>query len=277
MTATRTLLVANGYCNTNLKDYLYLNDGQGNFTRDETILTELPNTCSFGCAWGDYNKDGFLDLVVAQCQNTTNGTQPVNTFFTNNGNDNNWVQIKLEGTLSNRAAIGAIVRIKANIDGNPIWQMQQLSAQSGYCGQNSLITHFGLGNATAVDSIVVDWPSGIKNILTDQNSNQQIFILEEANTSTSAESGSSLTLYLYPNPTKGRLQLMVEGLNGNDLEITIIDSLGRIPLTKTIETSGQPSFSFEMNLGATLQSPGLYYLYLKNGEDASVRSFSLTQ
>ena len=155
--------------------------------------------------------------------------------------------------------------------------MQQLSAQSGYCGQNSLIAHFGLGNATAVDSIVVDWPSGIKNILTDQNSNQQIFILEEANTSTSAESGSSLTLNLYPNPTKGRLQLMVEGLNGNDLEITIIDSLGRIPLTNTIETSGQSSFSFEMDLRATLQSPGLYYLYLKNGESVSVRSFSLTQ
>lgn len=268
------LLVANGFCYNNLADYLYLNDGDGNFTRDQNSLAALPNVCSFGAAWGDYNKDGFLDLVVAQCQNTPTSAQPANTLFKNEGNDNHWVQVKLEGTISNRSAIGAIVRVKATIDNEEIWQMRDISAQTGYSGQNSLIAHFGLDDDTEIDSLIVEWPSGIKTILTNQTADQQLFILEEPSTSTHNISETTLNITCYPNPTNGQMEIKMEGLNGKDVELKIIDSLGRVPLTNVIKTGGNASLNWNLDLGKAQLQPGLYYLYLKNGNQVGLHAFS---
>ena len=81
-------------------------------------------------------------------------------LYHNDGNSNQWLTIKLIGTLTNKAAIGTKIRLKALINGIPVWQMREISAQTSYCGQNDLRAHFGLGNATLVDSIKVEWPAG---------------------------------------------------------------------------------------------------------------------
>lgn len=269
------LLVANGYCNSNLADYLYINDGAGNFSRDESSLSALENTCSFGCAWGDYNKDGFLDLVVAQCKNTTGAAQPVNSLFRNNGNDHHWLQVKLEGTLSNHSAIGAVIRVKATINNQATWQMRHISAQSGYCGQNSMIAHFGLAQSATVDSLIVEWPSGIKTVRTNLDSDQQVFILEEPNTNTDHKIKKSLIFNCHPNPTNGILALNINGLNGHDLELSIIDTLGRVVLNQSIETSGQEALSFQLNLNSAQLVPGLYYAHVKSGKRVGISSFLL--
>jgi hypothetical protein len=72
------------------------------------------------------------------------------------------LEIHLLGSKSNRAAIGAKLRVKSTINGKSIWQMREISAQTGYAGQNSLTAHFGLANAKQVDELVVEWPNGIK-------------------------------------------------------------------------------------------------------------------
>jgi enediyne biosynthesis protein E4 len=67
-----------------------------------------------------------------------------------------WIQFRLEGTRSNRSAIGATVRIEA---AGRI-QTKPCLSQSSYVSQNDLRLHFGLGSATRVDRITVRWPSG---------------------------------------------------------------------------------------------------------------------
>src|SRR2546428_2957138 len=74
-----------------------------------------------GCAWGDYNNDGFVDLFVANL----NGQN--NLLYRNDGNANNWLTIRCVGRLSNRSGIGAKVRLKTNIDGRSRWQMREIS------------------------------------------------------------------------------------------------------------------------------------------------------
>lgn len=170
------LLVANGFCKENLQDWLYENDGKGHFTRTTNILQDMPNLCSFGVAWGDVNNDGFLDLAIANCQNGKNDPQPFNTFYLNNGNGLHWLQIKLKGTRSNRSAIGAKISI---LTGKGQWQMREISTQSGYCGQNSLIAHFGLGKHNRVKKVLVEWPSGQKSSLQRVKANQRIEIVEK--------------------------------------------------------------------------------------------------
>ena len=156
---------------TGSNNFLFKNNGDGNFTRitDEIVTNEQGS--SVGSAWADYDNDGDIDLFVTNLDNK-------NFLYSNDGNDNNWINIKLIGFISNKSAIGAKVRIKALIDGTPIWQMREISGQSGNRGQNSLNAEFGLGNATIIDSLKIEWPSSLIQIFTNIGVNQLLTITE---------------------------------------------------------------------------------------------------
>jgi hypothetical protein len=133
---------------------LFYNSGYPSYTFTQDLSGQLnAGGLSFGCALGDYDNDGQLDIVVGN-RNAQN-----NFLFHNSGNTNSWVTIKCAGTRSNRSGIGAKVFVKANIGGQPIWQMQEVMAQTGYNSQN-LWLHFGFGTATIIDSMLIRWPSG---------------------------------------------------------------------------------------------------------------------
>ena len=116
-------------------------------------------------AWADYDNDGFLDLFVANTVSVPGGATYSNFrnfLYRNDGNTNQWIKLKLVGTVSNRAAIGAKIRVKTTMGGNTVWQLRDISGGSGWGGgQNSLVAHFGLGDATNIDTIRIEWPSGI--------------------------------------------------------------------------------------------------------------------
>jgi uncharacterized repeat protein (TIGR01451 family) len=141
--------------------FLFINDGAGNFSRnnDEIITANFGN--SMGNYFFDADKDGDLDLFVA----THSGQR--NYFFTNNGKNNNWVSFKLNGTISNKDAIGARISVKS--DGK--WQCREINSQSGVGGQSSRRAHFGLGTNTQIDSVRVNWPSGYVQTVTSMSVN----------------------------------------------------------------------------------------------------------
>jgi hypothetical protein len=194
------LAVSNGFCNGTILNFLYLNDGAGNFTRDLSSITDLTTPCSYGCAFGDVNNDGFPDLIFATCNNNVAGSDPVDVFYLNNGNGNHWLKVKVEGTISNHSAIGAKVKVKSMIDGNPVWQYREITSQSGYCSQNSMIAHFGLGSTNSVDSVAVIFPGGKDTLITNVASDQQLFIKEAATTGIN-DISKSLALKYFPNPS----------------------------------------------------------------------------
>ena len=85
-----------------------------------------------------------------------------------------WVEIKLVGTKSNRDGIGARVEVYS---GDRRWTAERV-AGSGYLSQNDARLHFGLGEAKAIDKIVVKWPSGLEQTLQAQGMDQ-ILTVEE--------------------------------------------------------------------------------------------------
>lgn len=174
------LFITNAFCRGELQNFFYRNDGRGNFSRDTISFPSLKTVSSYGVAWGDIDNDGHLDLMVANCTPHPSIPHPANTLFRNLGNENRWLEIKLKGSLSNRSAIGARIRLKATIEGKEVWQTRSLSAQSGYCGQNSLTAHFGLGAATIAEQLIVDWPSGRRSVRQNIKPNQILEIVEEA-------------------------------------------------------------------------------------------------
>jgi len=168
------LLVCNAYFAGQTTNSLFINDGSGNFSKDtSSSLANHPGN-TFGCAFGDYNNDGWLDVILA---NTLNESQS-NSLFKNTGTGNNWIKIRCVGDPSNSSAVGAKVRIRATINGNEIWQTRQIEAASGYCSQNSFTNHFGLGDAVTVSEIEISWPSGAVETFTNIEGNNGYLVVE---------------------------------------------------------------------------------------------------
>lgn len=174
------LAVANGFCKNDRTNVLYENQGDGTFKQVSGLLAVNDNVCSYGLAWGDIDNDGFLDLMIANCKNDDADSERPNVLLRNRGNENHWVKVRLRGTVSNASAIGAKVRIKTLINGKESWQLREVSAQSGYAGQNSLVVHFGLGNAKMIDTLLIEWPASGKESYTALKVDQLLEFTEPA-------------------------------------------------------------------------------------------------
>jgi enediyne biosynthesis protein E4 len=127
---------------------LFHNNCDGTFTQvsqDPATQHSDGGTCQFV----DYDNDGFLDLFLS-------GGEPgplPHLLYHNNGNGNAWLEVKCVGTVANRSAIGTKVRVRATIGGKTFWQGRAIAQ-----GQ-PLVAHFGLGDATSVDTLRIEWPS----------------------------------------------------------------------------------------------------------------------
>ena len=252
-------VVTNAFVSANQVNFFYLNNGDGTFTRDTGIVS-TETGWSYGAAFGDYDDDGYLDLFVAKCYQATEN----NSLFKNNGGSNNWLKMDLTGINTNHSAIGAVVKLKAEISGEPVWQMRRVAGQNGYCGQ-ILQVHFGLGDASSADSIIIEWPSGIQQVLIDQNLNQRLIIIEDT-TTTSVEEGNSLIddyelLQNYPNPFNPVTQIDFILKAGSEIKLSVFNHLGEfiMNLYEGYKDAGRHSIEFNrVDL-----SSGIYLYKLK--------------
>ena len=174
------LYVTQAYGQVALKNFLYRNllmeSGAPAFEKTTTGPAVNDLGYSYGFSWADFDRDGDLDLFAAR---TLNENQK-NAFYINNLNGKSWLQVRAVGMRSNKSAIGAKIRVKAKIGGKAVWQRRDIAGQEGYCGQN-LLAHFGLGDAAVIDTVLVQWPSGIVDVLAPVNVNQILTITEGMN------------------------------------------------------------------------------------------------
>ena len=138
--------------NSGQNNALYHNNGDGTFSKVTTGSIVNDGGNSAGCAWGDYDNDGFLDLFVPNWQ----GSRP-NFLYHNDGNSNAWLKLRCIGSASNRDGVGAKVRVQATFGGAERWQLREISGGIGF-GQTPY-AHFGLGDATNVQTVQIVWPS----------------------------------------------------------------------------------------------------------------------
>jgi len=164
------LFVANGHIYTAIdtlpgepayKEPILLFRNTGKQTFEEIAGTAGLNDSALqsrrGAAFGDLNNDGLIDAVVF------NQNGPPSIFLNDTKASGHRVLFKLEGTTSNRAAIGARVTVFAG----GVARIAEVRAGGSYISQNDLRLHFGLGSETRISKVEITWPNGKREELKD--------------------------------------------------------------------------------------------------------------
>lgn len=262
------LFVSNGYQNNGqpIANLLFKNmlieSGTAYFEKITTGELVEDTGDTYGFAWGDYDKDGDLDIAIAK----TRGENENDALYRNdNTNGNKWIDITTVGVQSNRSGIGAKVKIKAVINGSPVWQMQQVEGLSGLAGQ-TLNLHFGLGNAAVIDSIKIIWPSGTTDVYTNVQPNN-FYRAAEGQTFTvgvnnlNNEVPGNFTLYQnYPNPFNPSTMLSYTLNENTFVSLNIYDITGKFITNIVSEQQERGEYAYNWDAGSL--PSGVYFYSL---------------
>ena len=175
----RDIFIANGHLESDVEIYenatfaqknqLFVNKGDGYF--EEVSIGNgalVVEKVSRGAAFGDYDLDGDIDVLVANINDSP-------SLMRNDSElKNRWIRLNLVGLESNKSAIGA--RVVVYSDG--LTQTDEVRSGSSYLSQSAMSLHFGLGASEKVDEIIVFWPSGVVDTLKQVSVNKTVEILE---------------------------------------------------------------------------------------------------
>lgn len=291
---------------------LYHNNGDGTFKQVALQLEIAGHNDSKGVRWLDYDNDGDLDLLVANTPlsesrfffNNGDGTfapsvekvflppsaERGNRFSladydgdgdldlilngrlyqNNNSTRNNWIHVRAIGTVSNKAAIGTRVRI---VQGETS-QIREVTGGTGQ-GQNSLPVEFGLGVHSTIDSLVIRWPSGLVDIVTNVSADQLVVIEEgngmvtgvEQRLSEQANPDRFLLAQNYPNPFNPSTIIEYEVAHEGEVNISVYNLLGQKVITLVQEIKSPGRYRVEWSGKSTqgrLVPSGIYHYRLES-------------
>lgn len=171
------LFVANGDLNPNdmpMSDYYFENEN-GRFTEKAWTLGLNDYGIGRGSVVFDMDNDGDLDLLVVNQKPLLDYPVPsITKLYRNDSSRGNWLKVKLQGTSSDTQGIGSRVEVVIG----ELKMIREIDGGSSHISQNSTVAHFGLGDAQLVDSVIVKWMGGKKQVFINPLVNQLLVVNE---------------------------------------------------------------------------------------------------
>ncbi len=238
----------------------YQNHGDGSFTSVTTGAFVTDAVSNYSAVAGDYDGDGDLDLFAPTAR-----SEGASRLYRNDvANGNHWLAVRGVGFSSNRSAVGAKVRVRAVIGGAARWQMREILASGGYGGHSPLEAHFGLGDAVVADSVRVEWPSGVVDLLVRVPADQRVVLPEASTTGVSEAAPTGARLVCLPNPIRGPATLRFRLARPERIVLTLHDSAGR--RIATLAAGERGAGEHQVALGEKwMARPGIYWANLRTG------------
>ena len=241
---------------SNVNNYIYKNNGNLSFTNKVTEWGLNTPSNSNGAAYADLDNDGDLDLAV----NNIN----LPAFIYENQSDkkakNQFLKVKLQGLGQNTQGIGAKIWI---YNKNKQQYLEQMPSR-GYQSSVSPILHFGLGDATSIDSLRIVWASGKQEVILGIKANQQI-PLSEANAKVSYKTPQAVPSLFKEVKSPIAFQQQKKSTNDFKRQPLLINPLSFSgPCLSKADINGDGLE--DVYVGGTHGQPGVLFIQKKNGE-----------
>lgn len=238
-----------------IPNYVFRNTGDGSFTNATTEWGVGEPILSYGAAYADLDNDGDMDLVVSN-------TNDYATMYRNNTRATlkpNYLQVALEGTAQNRNGIGT--KVKLFVKGQVLYQEQ--FPVRGYQSSMDMRLTFGLGQATAIDSLVVIWPNDQYQVLKNLPVNQSVLL----------KAADAKSVYNYSKPAIRPIFTQVDTTSIRHTENAFNDFTVQRLLPNYLSREGPPLALADINndgfrdlfMGNSKGSPSALYLQSANG------------
>jgi hypothetical protein len=230
--------------------HLFRNNHNRTFTK---IANPFSNNMIESFAIGDLNNDGFQDVYAGYGTIYTNPSNKPDILWMNNGNNNHYFGVYLRGVQSNKNGIGAKVQLYSSLG----IQTREAHAGESYGISNSPLIHFGLGQVESIDSVVVKWPSGLRQVVYNPVIDQYATLIEggclipSVRLTTVGSSilcpGDSLSIeapagynYTWSN---GDTSKIITVKSGGDYRVTISSSFSCSAVSNTIHVIYDPAIA----------------------------------
>ena len=241
LTATSTETVTFDFDNDGHLDLV--SGGNVLFNNGDMTFDVYASTFPGSGSYGDLNNDGYIDAFNSGL-----------IYYNNAESNNNWIKINTTGTVSNINGIGARVEVHTPSG----VKIRDVKSGDGFRYMNSMNTHIGIGTDTTINSIVIYWPSGVIDTITNPTINGALEVIE--GDTLSLENSLTNEIVIYPNPAKDVLNISSLELNDTML-YTIFDITGKRVMNSKLNNS---------SIDISKLSPGNYILRIVS--DTSIKS-----
>jgi len=250
---------------------LMINQGDQTFNMLNYESGAVINNNGYGSAFSDFDQDGDLDMILVGHPSSSGSIN----LLRNDSDPQNWIMFKLSQLEQNIYGVGSTIEL---YHGNTR-QLNFIGAGNGYCSQNTLNVHFGLGQETIIDSVIVFWPDGISesfsglvfNEINYLNRGSGIAIL-----STTSESFLPEEIRLndpYPNPFNNNTTLEIQVAKNTKSNIYIYDLKGQEVATFNVQLQKSIMNHYKINF-SDLPS-GIYFVNIQSSEFSVMKKITL--
>jgi len=250
---------------------LMINQGDQTFNMLNYESGAVINNNGYGSAFSDFDQDGDLDMILVGHPSSSGSIN----LLRNDSDPQNWIMFKLSQLEQNIYGVGSTIEL---YHGNTR-QLNFIGAGNGYCSQNTLNVHFGLGQETIIDSVIVFWPDGISesfsglvfNEINYLNRGSGIAIL-----STTSESFLPEEIRLndpYPNPFNNSTTLEIQVEKDTKSKLHIYDLKGQEVATFNVQLQKSIMNHYKINFSDF--PSGIYFVNIQSSQFSVMRKITL--